>query len=103
MTGPTPHWKYFDHPEHRARIPVHPDIGTVKWLLSGGTISKVWAENVRYRLFGMPSFRLFPMNPALAKVFESDFMRGALVAVLRFLERHDQEQNICLFFREAAV
>ena len=96
--GPTPLWKYFDLPEHRKTIPKHPEISETLQLLRDGHIVKVWNENVQYRLYNMESFKLFPTNPVLAKIFRSSILKKILSSSLRFLELHNMEQNICLVY-----
>ena len=97
--GPTPLWKYLDNPAHRKTIPKHPEISTTLRLLQDGNVTKIWNENVQYRLFNMGTFEMFPTNPMLAKLFRSLLLRKVLSTVLKFLERHNLEQNICLVYK----
>lgn len=97
--GPTPLWKYLDSPEHRKTIPKHPEISKTMRLLQDGDVLKIWNENVQYRLFEMETFKLFPTNPMLAKLFRSLLLRKMLSSSLKFLERHNLEQNICLVYK----
>jgi len=96
--GPTPLWKYFDLPAHRKTIPKHPKISTTLQLLRDGNVVKIWNENIQYRLYNMESFKLFPTNPVLAKIFKNIILRKILSSTLRFLENHNMEQNICLVY-----
>lgn len=97
--GPTPLWKYLDNPAHRKTIPKHPEISTTLRLLKDGNVMKIWNENVQYRLFDMDTFKLFPTNPVLSNLFRSLLLRKVLSSFLKFLERHNLEQNICLVYK----
>ena len=101
--GPTPLWKYLDNPAHRKTIPKHPEVSKTLQLLQDGTVIKIWNENVQYRLFGMDSFKLFPTNPTMAKLFRSLILRKSLFVVLEFLERHNLEQNICVVYKNVPI
>src|SRR5512136_1846490 len=98
MMGPTPLWKYLDNPEHRKTITKHPEVSTVLHLLQDGYVRKIWNENIEYRLFHMDTFQLFPTNPILAKLFRSCILRDFLSSILRFFEKNNMEQNICLIY-----
>lgn len=97
--GPTPLWKYLDKPEHRKTIIKYPEIYKTMQLLDDGDVSKIWNENVQYRLFKMETFKLFPTNPMLAKFFRSLLIRKIVSSSLKFLERHNLEQNIGLVYK----
>jgi ubiquinone/menaquinone biosynthesis C-methylase UbiE len=97
--GPTPLWKYLDNPEHRKTIPKNPEISKTMRLLQDGDVSKIWNENIQYRLFEMETFKLFPTNPILAKLFRSLLLRKMLSSSLKFLEQHNLEQNMCLVYK----
>ena len=99
MMGPTPLWKYLDNPEHRKTIPKHPEVSVVLRLLQDGKCLKIWNENIQYRLFEMKTFKLFPTNPMLEKLFRSFILRKVLSSILRFLEIVNMEQNICLIYK----
>ena len=97
--GPTPLWKYLDNPEHRKTIPKHPEISITMQLLQDGDVLKIWNENVQYRLFKMETFKIFPTNPMLAKLFRSLLIRKILYSSMKFLEQHNLEQHIGLVYK----
>jgi SAM-dependent methyltransferase len=102
FAGPTPFWRSIDLPAHRSIIVRNPSPTRVLALLKDGNCKKVWGDNISYRLFQMPSWKLKRGPRYIQSLFEFRLIRHLCVHILSIFERLNLEQNFCIIYSKSS-
>jgi len=100
MMGPTRIWRFLDKREHRKITTQNPNVKDTLKLLDDGDYTKVWAENVQYRLTKMDDHNIRLGSIWLEKLLHNYLIKRICISFCTLLEKNNLEQNICIVYKK---